>query len=161
MKALGANTVETYIPWNIHEPKEGQFNFEGINDFTAFVALAQQLGLMVILRPSVYICAEWEFGGLPAWLLKEPGIRLRSTDERFMTKVKKYYDVLLPKIVPLQISNGGPVIMIQIENEYGSYGMEKAYLRETETTTRKCRHHCSSIYFRWRLNEVLDAWNPD
>ncbi|RDC48258.1 beta-galactosidase, partial [Acinetobacter sp. RIT592] len=100
LKALGANTVETYIPWNIHEPKEGQFNFEGMNDFTAFVALAQQLSLMVILRPSVYICAEWEFGGLPAWLLKEPGIRLRSTDERFMTKVKKYYDVLLPKILP-------------------------------------------------------------
>jgi len=157
LKALGANTVETYIPWNIHEPKEGEFNFEGMNDFTAFVALAQQLGLVVILRPSVYICAEWEFGGLPAWLLKEPGIRLRSTDERFMTKVKKYYDALLPKILPLQISNGGPVIMIQIENEYGSYGMEKAYLRETKQLLENAGITVPLFTSDGAWNEVLDA----
>lgn len=157
LKALGANTVETYIPWNIHEPKEGEFNFERMNDFTAFVALAQQLGLMVILRPSVYICAEWEFGGLPAWLLKEPGIRLRSTDERFMTKVKKYYDALLPKILPLQISNGGPVIMIQIENEYGSYGMEKAYLRETKQLLENAGITVPLFTSDGAWNEVLDA----
>lgn len=132
LKALGANTVETYIPWNIHEPKEGTFDFEGMKDVVAFVNLAQELGLMVILRPSVYICAEWEFGGLPAWLLKESGIRLRSTDPRFMEKVKNYYTVLLPKLAPLQVSQGGPVIMMQIENEYGSYGMEKEYLRQTK-----------------------------
>ncbi|WP_459567118.1 beta-galactosidase, partial [Enterobacter hormaechei] len=83
LKALGANTVETYIPWNIHEPEEGVFDFEGMKDIRAFVKLAESLGLMVILRPSVYICAECEFGGLPAWLLKESEIRLRSTDSRF------------------------------------------------------------------------------
>ncbi|MGM9903758.1 glycosyl hydrolase [Enterococcus sp. 10A9_DIV0425] len=132
LKALGANTVETYIPWNLHEPQEGQFDFEGMNDFTTFVNMAQDLGLLVILRPSVYICAEWEFGGLPAWLLKEPGIRLRSADPRFMEKVKNYYKVLLPKIIPLQITHGGPVIMLQIENEYGSYAMDKEYLRQTK-----------------------------
>ena len=80
---------------------------------------------MVILRPSVYICAEWEFGGLPAWLLKEH-VRLRSTDPRFIAKVRTYFSVLLPKLVPLQVTHGGPVIMMQVENEYGSYGMEKS-----------------------------------
>lgn len=132
LKALGANTVETYIPWNIHEPVEGIFDFSGMKDIVSFVKLAQSLGLMVILRPSAYICAEWEFGGLPAWLLKTPKIRLRSTDKRFMAKVASYFSELLPKLLPLQVTQGGPVIMMQIENEYGSYGMEKAYLRQTK-----------------------------
>ncbi|MHC5375584.1 glycoside hydrolase family 35 protein [Enterococcus sp. LJL120] len=132
LKALGANTVETYIPWNLHEPLEGQFDFSGLKDVTAFIKLAQKMDLLVILRPSAYICAEWDFGGLPPWLLNFPGIRLRSTDGIFMEKVSNYFAVLLPKLAPLQISEGGPVIMMQIENEYGSYGMEKDYLRETK-----------------------------
>ncbi|MDT2785298.1 beta-galactosidase [Enterococcus asini] len=132
LKALGANTVETYLPWNIHEPAEGVFDFAGMKDVEAFVSLAQRLGLWVILRPSVYICAEWEFGGLPAWLLKESGIRLRSTDERFMSRVANYYQELLPRLAPLQVTQGGPVLMMQIENEYGSYGMDKEYLKATK-----------------------------
>lgn len=132
LKALGANTVETYLPWNIHEPAEGVFDFTGMKDVEAFVSLAQRLGLWVILRPSVYICAEWEFGGLPAWLLKESGIRLRSTDERFMSRVANYYQELLPRLAPLQVTQGGPVLMMQIENEYGSYGMDKDYLKATK-----------------------------
>lgn len=131
LKALGANTVETYVPWNLHEPVEGQFDFSGNKDIKRFVNLAQAMDLMVILRPAVYICAEWEFGGLPAWLLKEP-MRVRSTDPRFMEKVRHYYNVLLPTLAPLQVTKGGPVIMMQVENEYGSYGMEKAYLRQTK-----------------------------
>lgn len=110
---------------------EGVYDFEGMKDIVTFVSLAQELGLMVILRPSVYICVEWEFGGMPAWLLKE-NLRLRSTDPRFMAKVRTYFSVLLPKLVPLQVTHGGPVIMIQIENEHGSYGMEKEYLRQTK-----------------------------
>lgn len=132
LKALGANTVETYLPWNIHEPAEGVFDFAGMKDVEAFVSLAQRLGLWVILRPSVYICAEWEFGGLPAWLLKESGIRLRSTDECFMSRVANYYRELLPRLAPLQVTQGGPVLMMQIENEYGSYGMDKEYLKATK-----------------------------
>ena len=132
LKALGANTVETYIPWNIHEPQEGTFDFNGIKNIEKFVKIAQDLGLLVILRPSVYICAEWEFGGLPAWLLKEKQMRFRSTDPIFMEKVKNYFEVLLPKLVPLQVTHGGPVIMMQVENEYGSYGMEKEYLIQTK-----------------------------
>lgn len=137
LKALGANTVETYIPWNIHEPFEGQFDFEGNKNIEKFVKLAQNLGLMVILRPSVYICAEWEFGALPSWILNEKGIRLRSTDPRFMQKVRNYFSILIPKLTPLQLNEGGPVIMMQIENEYGSYGMEKEYLRQTKNLMRE------------------------
>lgn len=157
LKALGANTVETYIPWNIHEPIEGQFDFEGMKNITDFVSLAEKLGLMVILRPSVYICAEWEFGGLPAWLLKEKGVRLRSTDPRFMTKVRNYFQVLIPKLVPLQITHGGPVIMMQIENEYGSYGMEKDYLRQTRQLMEEFGVDVPLFTSDGAWEEVLDA----
>ncbi|MFS0725481.1 beta-galactosidase [Paenibacillus sp. 1P07SE] len=128
LKALGLNTVETYIPWNGHEPRKGEFRFEGLYDLEAFVKLAGELGLHVILRPSPYICAEWEFGGLPAWLLAEPAIRLRCYDKTYLAHVDAYYDQLLPRIKPLLCTNGGPVIALQIENEYGSYGNDKRYL---------------------------------
>jgi len=126
--AMGCNTVETYIPWNFHEPRKGQFRFDGMADVEAFVRLAQELGLYVILRPAPYICAEWEFGGLPAWLLKEDGIRFRCNDPRYVKHVLEYYDELLPRLVPLQVTHGGPVLMMQVENEYGSYGDDKEYL---------------------------------
>ncbi|RIX52500.1 beta-galactosidase [Paenibacillus nanensis] len=128
LKACGFNTVETYIPWNLHEPEEGKFMFEGLADVERFIALAGELGLHVIVRPSPYICAEWEFGGLPAWLLREPEIQLRCMDERYLRKVDAYFDVLMPKLVPLLSSNGGPILAVQIENEYGSYGNDKNYL---------------------------------
>lgn len=127
LKACGCNTVETYVAWNVHEPREGEFTFEGIADLPAFIRLAGELGLYVIVRPSPYICAEWEFGGLPAWLLSVPGLRLRCYNEPFLEKVDRYYDVLLPLLVPLQSTRGGPLIAMQIENEYGSYGNDQAY----------------------------------
>lgn len=129
LKAAGLNTVETYIPWNVHEPEEGQFDFSGRYDVQRFVELAQELGLYVILRPSPYICAEWEFGGLPAWLLKYPDMVVRTNTPRFMAKVEAYYARLFQELVPLQITHGGPVLMMQVENEYGSFGNDKAYLR--------------------------------
>ncbi|RKP56074.1 beta-galactosidase [Cohnella endophytica] len=128
LKACGFNTVETYVAWNIHEPKEGRFNFEGIADLARFVRLAEKLELFVILRPSPYICAEWEFGGLPSWLLADPSMRLRCSHKPYLDKVDAYYDVLLPKIKPLLCTSGGPVIALQLENEYGSYGNDKSYL---------------------------------
>ncbi|ULL15391.1 beta-galactosidase [Paenibacillus sp. H1-7] len=128
LKACGFNTVETYVAWNIHEPAEGQFCFEGIADIERFVQLAGELGLHVIVRPSPYICAEWEFGGLPAWLLGYTDMRLRCIDPLYLSKVDAYYDALLPKLKPLLCTNGGPIIAVQIENEYGSYGNDSAYL---------------------------------
>ena len=101
LKALGLNTVETYIPWNMHEQKKGEFCFEGILDICAFVKIAQELGLYVILRPSPYICAEWEFGGLPAWLLAEDGMKLRVNYAPLLEHVTHYYSVLLPMLSPM------------------------------------------------------------
>lgn len=128
LKALGCNTVETYIPWNLHEAKKGNFCFEGGLDLVKFVRIAEELGLYVILRPSPYICAEWEFGGLPAWLLQEDGMRLRAFYEPYLKHVRDYYDVLFPMITPLQITQGGPVIIMQVENEYGYYGDDTRYM---------------------------------
>lgn len=128
LKAMGCNTVETYIPWNIHEPRKGEFHFDGMCDIGHFLDLAEELGLRVILRPSPYICAEWEFGGLPAWLLKEDGMKLRCSYEPYQKLVREYYSVLMPYLAPYQIDQGGPVIMMQIENEYGYYGDDHSYM---------------------------------
>lgn len=128
LKALGFNTVETYIPWNYHEPREGHFEFGGEKDIQHFIQLAVELGLYVIIRPSPFICAEWEFGGLPSWLLNYKDMRIRSSDQRFIDKVDRYYAQLFKILKPLQIDHNGPIIMMQIENEYGSFGEDKSYL---------------------------------
>lgn len=128
LKAMGCNTVETYIPWNMHEPKKGEFRFDGMLDIKRFVETAAELGLYVILRPSPYICAEWEFGGLPAWLLAEDGMRVRVNYRPFLDRVEEYYDRLMPIITPLQINHGGPVILMQVENEYGYFGSDHSYM---------------------------------
>lgn len=129
LKACGFNTVETYVPWNLHEPREGEFNFTGIADLEQFIETAADIGLYVIIRPSPYICSEWEFGGLPSWLLADRNMRIRSYDEPFLEKVDQYYDELLPRLVPYLSTNGGPIIAMQIENEYGSFGNDNRYLR--------------------------------
>lgn len=128
LKALGFNTVETYVPWNFHETIEDEYDFTGNKDIKHFIEIAEELGLYVIVRPSPYICAEWEFGGLPAWLLNYKYMRIRSSDEKFVGKVSKYYEELFKILTPLQIDKNGPIIMMQIENEYGSYGEDKQYL---------------------------------
>ena len=128
LKALGFNTVETYVPWNAHEPHKGQFDFSGRLDIERFIQTAQSLGLYMIVRPSPFICAEWEFGGLPAWLLEED-MRIRSSDPAFIEAVSHYYDRLLGILTRYQVDQGGPILMMQVENEYGSYGEDKTYLR--------------------------------
>ncbi|MGM0198309.1 glycoside hydrolase family 35 protein [Enterococcus sp. DIV1314a] len=137
LKALGFNTVETYVPWNMHEKEEGTFTFTGFSDVVSFIQLAQEVGLYVILRPTPYICAEWEFGGLPAWLL-EKNCRIRSSDPVFLTYVRRYYEELLEKVVSLQVTHGGPILMMQIENEYGSYGEDKDYLKAIKQIMEDC-----------------------
>lgn len=129
LKAMGCNTVETYVPWNFHAPQPDQFYFDRQGDILKFLEIAKQLGLYVILRPSPYICAEWEFGGLPAWLLNIPFIRLRQNDPIFLNEVDRYFSQLLPLVSPYQLTQGGNILMMQIENEYGSFGNDKAYLK--------------------------------
>lgn len=136
LKGAGLNTVETYVPWNLHEPREGEFNFEGLCDVERFITAAGELGLHVIVHPSPYICAEWEFGGLPAWLLQNEGIDLRCADKTYMEKISAYYKELLPRLAKHQCTRGGPVIMMQIENEYGSYGNDSEYLSFLEKEMR-------------------------
>lgn len=128
LKASGLNTVETYVPWNFHEPRKGEFCFEGMLDIERFVKTAQDMGLYVIVRPGPYICAEWDLGGLPAWLLKDKNIRLRCWDKKYIKAVEDFFKVLIPKLIPFQESNGGKLIAMQVENEYGSFGRDKKYL---------------------------------
>ncbi|XP_007946856.2 beta-galactosidase [Orycteropus afer afer] len=121
MKMAGLNTIQTYVPWNFHEPQPGQYQFSDDHDVEHFIQLAHDMGLLVILRPGPYICAEWDMGGLPAWLLEKESIILRSSDLDYLAAVDKWLGVLLPKIKPLLYQNGGPIITVQVENEYGSY----------------------------------------
>lgn len=134
---MGCNTVETYIPWNFHEPEKGNFRFDGMHDIERFIHLAEKLGLYIIIRPSPYICSEWEFGGLPAWLLRDRNMRLRCSYEPYLNAVKEYYSVLIPKLVPHQCDRGGGVILVQLENEYGYYGNDTAYLEFLRDTLRE------------------------
>ena len=135
-KALGMNAVCIYIFWNIHEQREGQFDFTGNNDVAEFCRLAQKNGMYVIVRPGPYVCAEWEMGGLPWWLLKKKDIRLRERDPYFMERVKIFEEKVGEQLKPLTIQNGGPIIMIQVENEYGSYGEDKPYISEIRDCLR-------------------------
>ncbi|XP_004467740.2 beta-galactosidase-1-like protein 3 [Dasypus novemcinctus] len=128
LRACGLNTVTTYVPWNLHEPERGKFDFSGNLDLEAFILLAAELGLWVILRPGPYICAEVDLGGLPSWLLRNPNLKLRTAHGGFVEAVDDYFDHLIPKVVPLQYLQGGPVIAVQVENEYGSYNMDKTYM---------------------------------
>lgn len=129
LKACGFNTVETYVAWNMHEPREGEFDYSDMLDIEDFLATAAELGLYAIVRPGPYICSEWEFGGLPWWLLKNDGIRLRCMDADYIAAVDRFFDSLIPRIAAHQITEGGNVILVQVENEYGSYGDDSEYIR--------------------------------
>ncbi len=136
-KALGMNTLCVYVFWNIHEQEEGKFDFSGNNDLAAFIKLAQKNGMYVIVRPGPYVCAEWEMGGLPWWLLKKKDIRLREQDPYFMERLRIFEKKVGEQIGHLTIEKGGPIIMVQVENEYGSYGEDKAYIGEVRDIIRE------------------------
>lgn len=126
--AMGMNSISIYMFWNVHEPHKGKYNFSGSADIAKFVKLAQEVGLWVILRPSPYACAEWEFGGYPWWLLKDKNIKVRTKDPVFMDAYRRYIKEVGKQLAPLQVQNGGPILMVQIENEYGFFGSDKEYL---------------------------------
>jgi beta-galactosidase len=127
-RAMGLNTVETYVFWDLHEPAPGEFDFAGQNDVAEFIREAQQEGLYVILRPGPYVCAEWDFGGYPPWLLRDPGMQVRTTNAAFMAAASRWLHRLGQELAPLQSGNGGPIIAVQVENEYGSFGSDHAYM---------------------------------
>lgn len=138
LKAAGFNTVETYVSWNLHEQKPGVFDFSGILDIVHFIELAKKVGLYAIVRPGPYICAEWDFGGLPAWLLKDKDLRVRCMYKPYLDAVSRFYKELLTRLLPLQYSNGGNIIAMQVENEYGSFGNDKEYLKFIEQLMLDC-----------------------
>ncbi|KAN0023890.1 hypothetical protein ACTFIV_008280 [Dictyostelium citrinum] len=137
IKACGLNTIQTYIPWNVHQPNGFNTELVATNDLIQFLKQAQQVGLNVILRPGPYACAEWELGGFPYWILEQQPIALRSSDSVFISAVIAYWSRLLPLLEPYLFTNGGPVIMVQVENEYGSYGEDKSYLETLLTLLQK------------------------
>ena len=136
-KAMGLNTITTYAFWNVHEPRPGAYDFTGQNDIAAFVRAAQAEGLNVILRPGPYVCAEWELGGYPAWLLKDRSLVLRSTDPVYSAAVERWLVRLGQEVKPLLLANGGPIVAVQLENEYGAFGSDPAYLRGLEASYRR------------------------
>jgi len=138
-KAMGLNTVAIYLMWNALEKEPGEFDFHGGNrDFVRFIQLCRQEGMWVYLRPGPYVCAEWDFGGLPPYLLREPDIRVRDKDDpRYMKAVARYMDAIAPRIAPLMAAKGGPILMVQVENEYASFGGDLAYLEKIQAMWRE------------------------
>ena len=130
LKLAGFNTVETYVCWNLHEPVKNEYDFSGMLDIVKYIKTAQQLVVYIIVRPRPYLCGEWEFGRLPSWILKDNNVKLRCSDSSFLIHVKDFFTKLFSLLRPLQITNGGNIIAMQIENEYGSYANDKKYLRE-------------------------------
>jgi beta-galactosidase len=129
-KSMGLNTVCAYLFWNLHEPNPGQYVWAGQADDAEFCRIAQEEGLWVILRPGPYACAEWEMGGTPWWLLKNDDIKLRTRDPRYLGAAKSYLKEVGRVLGPLQITHGGPIIMTQVENEYGYFGKDASYMED-------------------------------
>lgn len=162
LKAAGFNTVETYVCWNLHEKKTGEFDFSGILDIEKYLEIAQKVGLYAIVRPGPYICAEWDFGGLPAWLLKDKNMQIRCMYPDYLKCVERFYKELLARLVPHLESHGGNIIAMQVENEYGSYGNDKDYLRYVEKLTRDCGVDCLLFTSDGNTNNMISGGSlPD
>jgi beta-galactosidase len=136
-REMGLNTIETYVAWNAHSPLPGRFDTEGGLDLGRFLDEIAAQGMHAIVRPGPYICAEWDNGGLPAWLFQKAGTGIRSSEPTYLAAVEEYYEQLAPILVPRQIDLGGPIILVQVENEYGAYGSDKVYLRALLELTRR------------------------
>ena len=158
LKAAGLNTVETYVAWNMHEAKRGEYVFSGMADIVKFIKTAQELGLYVILRPGPYICAEWDLGGLPAWILADKNVVLRCMNKPYLSYVEEWFKVLFDKVRDLQITRGGNIIAMQIENEYGSYGNDKEYLQYIADLMKKFgAEELEQLYFGRRTARSLQG----
>jgi beta-galactosidase len=135
-RRMGLNTIETYVAWNAHAPEPGEFDLTGGLDLGRFLGLIADAGMHAIVRPGPYICAEWDNGGLPTWLLRDPGLRVRQNEPRYLAAVRSYLDKIFEVVVPHQVDRGGPVLLVQVENEYGAFGDDKQYLAALTEYTR-------------------------
>lgn len=160
-RAMGLNTVSTYVFWNVHEPRPGIYDFSGNHDVAAFIRTAQEEGLHVILRPGPYSCAEWDLGGFPAWLLKDPDIVLRSADPKFLEPARRWLMRLGKEVAPLQSGRGGPIIAVQVENEYGSFDKDKVYLAAIRDALLAAGFTDSLLYTADGPEELADGTLPD
>jgi beta-galactosidase len=160
-KAMGLNAVTTYVFWNLHEPQPGVYDFSGDYDVAEFVREAQHEGLYVILRPGPYVCAEWDFGGFPAWLLKDRSSVVRGRDPKFLEPTERWIHRLGQQLAPLQIGNGGPIILVQVENEYGSFGDDHAYMQAIRKMFVDAGFTKSQLYTADGADEVLAGSLPD
>jgi beta-galactosidase len=160
-RAMGLNTVSTYVFWNMHESRPGTYDFSGNRDLAAFIRMAQEEGLYVILRPGPYACAEWDLGGYPAWLLADRDIVLRSNDEKFMAPAARFLQRLGKEVADLQIGRGGPIIAVQVENEYGSFDKDKAYMAGIRDAIRAAGFTDALLYTADGPEELADGTLPD
>jgi beta-galactosidase len=160
-KAMGLNTITTYVFWNAHEPRPGVYDFSENNDVAEFVREAQHEGLFVILRPGPYACAEWDFGGFPAWLLKDHAVVVRSRDAKFMEPAARWIRRLGKELSPLQVGNGGPIILVQVENEYGSFGDDRGYMQGIRQMLGDAGFTKSVLYTADGAEEVPAGSLPD
>ena len=151
-KALGMNTICLYVFWNAHEPQPGVYDFTGQNDLAEFCRLCQKNGMYIILRPGPYVCAEWEMGGLPWWLLKKKDIRLREDDPYFLERVALFEKEVAQQVAGLTVRHGGPIIMVQVENEYGSYGENKPYVAKVRDIVRQHFGYVTLFQCDWSSN---------
>jgi beta-galactosidase len=160
-RAMGLNTVETYAFWNMYEISPGQFDFSGQNDIAEFVREAQQEGLFVILRPGPYVCAEWDFGGYPAWLLRDPSMEVRTSNPAFIAAASRWLHRLGQELAPLQSGNGGPIIAVQVENEYGSFGSDHNYMEQIHHLLLDSGFNRALLYTADGADELLNGSLPE
>lgn len=160
-RAMGLNTITTYVFWNVHEPQPGVFNFSGQNDLAEYIRKAQQEGLFVILRPGPYVCAEWDLGGYPSWLLKDHSLVLRSADPQYMAEVRAWFAHLGKIVQPLLLQNGGPILAIQVENEYGSFDDDHAYMQQMVSLLKQSGMNAPVLYTADGAEELSRGTLPD
>jgi beta-galactosidase len=160
-RAMGLNTITTYVFWNIHEPRPGAYDFSGQNDVAEYIREAQEEGLNVILRPGPYVCAEWELGGYPSWLLKDRAILLRSTNPKYLEAMNRWFARLGKEVSPLLLRNGGPIIAIQVENEYGSFGDDHAYMEAVKKALEQNGMDAGVLYTADGLEKMPNGALPE
>jgi beta-galactosidase len=160
-RAMGLNTISTYVFWNLHEPRPGHYDFRGQNDVAQYIRIARQEGLNVILRPGPYVCAEWDLGGYPAWLLADSSMVLRSIQPQFTQAAGRWLDRLGRELSPLLASHGGPIIAVQVENEYGSFDKDKAYLAWQRDALRHAGFGSVRLYTADGDDQLPDGTLPD